>query len=86
METESRKRSTSYNSTTEEPLEAVFSAVSVQRLSQAGVEAVPVLPRVEAGSNTSTVTLRVVGGDENESLESETVKYGHEFYWTRTRK
>jgi hypothetical protein len=31
---------------------------------------------VEAGSNTSTVTLRVVGGDEKGSLESETVKYG----------
>jgi hypothetical protein len=27
--------------------------------------------RVEAGSNTSTVTLRVVGGDEKESLKSE---------------
>jgi hypothetical protein len=25
--------------------------------------------RVEAGSNTSTVTLRVVGGDENGSLK-----------------
>jgi hypothetical protein len=24
------------------------------------------VPRVEAGSNTSTVTLRVVGGDEKE--------------------
>jgi hypothetical protein len=33
---------------------------------------------VEAGSNTSTVTLQVVGGDEKGSLESETVKYGHE--------
>jgi hypothetical protein len=33
--------------------------------------------RVEAGSNTSTVNLRVVGGDEKGSLESETVKYGH---------
>jgi hypothetical protein len=32
--------------------------------------------RVEAGSNTSTVTLRVVEGDENGSLKSETVKYG----------
>jgi hypothetical protein len=42
--------------------------------------------RVEAGSNTSTVTLRVVGGDEMGSLESETVKYGHESYGTRTRK
>jgi hypothetical protein len=41
---------------------------------------------VEAGSNTSTVTLRVVGGDEKVSLESETVKYGHESYGTRTRK
>jgi hypothetical protein len=30
---------------------------------------------VEAGSNTSSVSLRVVGGDENGSLESETVKY-----------
>jgi hypothetical protein len=31
---------------------------------------------VEAGLNTSTVTLRVVGGDEKDSLKSETVKYG----------
>jgi hypothetical protein len=36
-------------------------------------------PRVEAGSNTSTVTLRVVGGDEKGSLKSETVG-------TRTRE
>jgi hypothetical protein len=42
--------------------------------------------RVEAGSNTSTVTLRVVGGDEKGSLESETVKYGTEFQGTRTRE
>jgi hypothetical protein len=42
--------------------------------------------RVEAGSNTSTVTLRVVGGDEEGSLESETVKYGHKSYGTQTRK
>jgi hypothetical protein len=48
-------------------------------------ETVPLLTRVEAGSNTSTVTLRVVGGDEKGSLEYETVKYGHEFYGTRTR-
>jgi hypothetical protein len=41
---------------------------------------------VEAGSNTSTVTLRVIGGDEKGSLECETVKYGHESYGTRTRK
>jgi hypothetical protein len=36
--------------------------------------------------NTSTVTLRVVGGDERRSLESDTVKYGHESYGTRTQK
>jgi hypothetical protein len=42
--------------------------------------------RVEAGSNTSTVTLRVVGGDENGSLKSETVKYGRESQGTRTRE
>jgi hypothetical protein len=39
-----------------------------------------------AGSNTSTVALRVVGGDENGSLESDTVKYGHESHGTRTRE
>jgi hypothetical protein len=42
--------------------------------------------RVEAASNTSTVTLRVVGDDEKGSFESETVKYGHESHGTRTQK
>jgi hypothetical protein len=41
---------------------------------------------VEAGSNTSTVTLRVIGGDERGSLKSETVKYGHVSQGTRTRE
>jgi hypothetical protein len=41
---------------------------------------------VEAGSNTSTVTLRGVGGDEKGSLESETVKYGRESQGIRTRE
>jgi hypothetical protein len=41
-------------------------------------------PRVEAGSNTSTVTLRVVGGDEKGSLKSETAKYGRQSQGTRT--
>jgi hypothetical protein len=41
---------------------------------------------MEAGLNTSTVTLQVVVGDEKGSLESETVKYGHESQGTRTRK
>jgi hypothetical protein len=48
--------------------------------------AVQIRTRVETGSNTSTVTLRVVGGDEKGSLETETVKCGHESYGTRTRK
>jgi hypothetical protein len=34
--------------------------------------------RVEAGSNTSTVALRVVGSDEKGSLGPETVKHGRE--------
>jgi hypothetical protein len=42
--------------------------------------------RVEAGSNTSTVTLRVVGGDEKGSLKTETVKCGREIQGTRTRE
>jgi hypothetical protein len=41
---------------------------------------------VEAGSNTSNVTLRVVGGDEKGSLKSETVKCGYESHRTRTRE
>jgi hypothetical protein len=32
---------------------------------------------MEARSNTSTVILRVVRGDEKRSLKYETVKYGH---------
>jgi hypothetical protein len=42
--------------------------------------------RVEAGSNTSTVTLLVVGGDEKGSLKSETVKYGRKSQGTKTRE
>jgi hypothetical protein len=54
------------------------SGVQVSRDSQSS--------RVEAGSNTSTVTLRGIGGDEKGSLESETVNYGHESHGSRTRK
>jgi hypothetical protein len=43
-------------------------------------------PRVEAGSNTSTVTLRVIEGDENGSLKCETVKYGRETQGARTQE
>jgi hypothetical protein len=42
--------------------------------------------RVEAGSNTSTVTLRVAGGNEKGSLESVALKYGHEPQGNRTRE
>jgi hypothetical protein len=35
----------------------------------------PVIPRVEAGSNTSTVALRVVEGNKKGSFKPETVKY-----------
>jgi hypothetical protein len=41
--------------------------------------------RVEAGSNTSTVALRVVGGDEKGCVESERAKYGRESHGTETR-
>jgi hypothetical protein len=44
------------------------------------------ITRVEAVSNTSTVTLRVIGGDEMGSLKSGTVKYGRESQGTRTRE
>jgi hypothetical protein len=33
-------------------------------------------------SNISTVALRVIGGDEKESLESDKVKYGRQFHGT----
>jgi hypothetical protein len=41
---------------------------------------------VEEGSNTSTVTLRVVGGDKKGSLRTETVKYGRKSQGTRYRE
>jgi hypothetical protein len=41
---------------------------------------------VEAGSNTSTVTLQVVGGDEKGSLRSETIKYGLKSQGTGTQE
>jgi hypothetical protein len=36
------------------------------------------ITHVEAGSNSSTVTLRVLGDNEKGRLKSETVKYGRE--------
>jgi hypothetical protein len=67
--------------TIDEMLEVVLSMRSAPRLYKKVNFA-----RVEAGSNTSTVTLRVVGGEEKENLLSETVKYGHEFQGIRTRE
>jgi hypothetical protein len=46
----------------------------------------PLTPRVEAGWNTSTVTLRVLGGDERGSLRPEAVKYGNKSKGTRTQE
>jgi hypothetical protein len=65
-----------------EVLETVFSIKTDQRLYIEGEPGT----RVEAVSNTFTVTLRVVGGDEKESLKSETVKDGHESQGIRTRE
>jgi hypothetical protein len=44
------------------------------------------ISHVEAGSNTSAVTLPVIEGDERGSLESETVKYDRESHGTWTRE
>jgi hypothetical protein len=71
--------------TTEELLGTIFSIRFVQNDYKEEFSSESAHTRVEAGSNTSTVTLRVVG-DEKGSLKCETVKYGHEFYGTRTRK
>jgi hypothetical protein len=60
-------------------IEAVFSAGSVPREYER-------LREWKVGSNTSTVSLRAVGGDEKGSLKSETVKYGRESQGTRTRE
>jgi hypothetical protein len=63
-----------------------FSVQSAQRLYNATLVGHQTLTRVGSGSNTSTVTLRVVGGDEKGSLKSETKKYGHGSEMTRTRE
>jgi hypothetical protein len=51
----------------------MFSMGSAPRLYNAEFKVSSSLSRAEAGSNTSTVTLRVVRGDGKGSLKSETV-------------
>jgi hypothetical protein len=67
-------------------MEARFSTLFVPMYHKQGTRLELSQSHVEAGSNTSTVALRVVGDDEKGSLESETVKYGRESHWTRTRE
>jgi hypothetical protein len=67
-------------------LEAVFSMRPFQSYITRYDYITKLPTRVEAGSNTSTVTLRAVGGDEKGSLKSETVKYDHESKGTLTQE
>jgi hypothetical protein len=66
------------NATIKQLLRELFSMRSVPRLQKKLVVHYGLVTHMEEGSDTSTVTLRVVGGDETGSLKSETVKYGHE--------
>jgi hypothetical protein len=79
---------TTPDATMEELLEAVFCAVLAKVLSLISETSLEFTShsRVEAGSNASTVTLGVVRGDEKGSLESETVKYGHEYQGSGIRE
>jgi hypothetical protein len=77
---------TDTHATIEVLLETMFSTWSVQRSYNEDNWTKKRQTRVEAGSNTSTVILRVVGGDEKGSLKSETVKYGRKSQGTRTRE
>jgi hypothetical protein len=71
----------------EELLGEVFSVRPVPRLyNEKQLRLRERVTRVEAGSITSTVTLRVVGGEEKGSLKSETAKYGRESQGTQTRE
>jgi hypothetical protein len=77
---------TDTQTTIEEMLEAISSLRSVTSVYNQGRHVKNRRDHVEAVSNTSTVTLRAVGGDEKESLKSETVKYGCEYNGTRIRE
>jgi hypothetical protein len=60
--------------------------ISWQRTDQQLIAEVIKAVKKLAGSNTSTVTLRVIGGNEKGSLKSETVKYGYESEGTRSQE
>jgi hypothetical protein len=77
---------TDTHATIEVLLETEFSTRSVQRGYKEDNWGNRLSPRVEAGSNTSIVTPRVVGGDEKGSLKSEKVKFGRESQGTRTKE
>jgi hypothetical protein len=64
----------------------VFSVGSAPRLYNEDPRSTKSVPVWRRGSNTSTVTLRVVRGDEEGRLKSETVKCGREYQGTRTRE
>jgi hypothetical protein len=75
------------HSSVEVLLETVFSTRSVHRgYKDNWSKNISVLPCGDRGRKPPRVTLRVVRGGEKGSLESDTVKYGHEFHGTRTRK
>jgi hypothetical protein len=59
---------------------------SVPRLYNASYKYDSFQTRVEVGSNTSTMTLRVVGGNEKGSLKFDTVKYSRKSQGTSTRE
>jgi hypothetical protein len=77
---------TDTHATIEVLLETVFYTWPVQRGYKRDNWSKTVLSRVEVGSNTPTIALQVIGGNEKGSLESGTVKYGHESHRTRTRE
>jgi hypothetical protein len=70
--------------TIEELLETVFPVWSEPRNYLENNWRYSSVSHVEAGSNTYTVALRVVGGDEKGNLESEVVKYSRDSHGIRT--
>jgi hypothetical protein len=77
---------TQINTRSQQYGKGLFSMRTVPRLYHPRYKYNRTQTRVEAGSSTSTVTLRVVRGYEMGSLKSETVKYGREYRGTRTQE